>query len=253
MAPAVSRLRVMTYNVHRCVGPDGHDSNVEVAQVCMDAQADIIALQELDAPPTDEAEGAHHARDLASQLGMNLLFCRTFRRGVGFYGHALLSRYPIELVKVTTFASPRADAEPRGAIWARAALASGRTVDIISTHLGVHRDERGLQSRELAGGGWLGSADLRTPHLLCGDLNALPHATTYRRFAAKLRDAQRSLRGHRPRPTFPSRLPVLRLDHVFLSKGLAVRAVRVPWSSVSRRASDHLPLIVDLELRGGAA
>ena len=239
----------MTYNVHRCVGPGGQDSNAEVAQVCKDAQADIIALQELDAPETDEAEGAHHARDLASQLGMKLLFCRTFRRGVGFYGHALLSRHELELVKVTTFASPHADAEPRGAIWARATLASGRTVDIISTHLGVHRDERGTQSRELAGNGWLGSDALKTPHLLCGDLNAVPHAMTYRRFAAKLRDAQRSLRGHRPRPTFPSRLPVLRLDHVFVSDDLVVRAVRVPWNGVSRRASDHLPLIIDLELR----
>jgi endonuclease/exonuclease/phosphatase family metal-dependent hydrolase len=245
----VSRFRVMTYNVHRCVGPGGQDSNAEVTKVCRDAKADVIALQELDAPETDADEGAHHARDLASHLGMQLLFCRTFRRGVGFYGHALLSRHALELQKVTTFASPHENAEPRGAIWARATLATGRTVDIISTHLGVHRDERGMQSRELAGKGWLESADLKRPHLLCGDLNAVPHATTYRRFASRLRDAQRALPGHRPRATFPSRLPVLRLDHVFVSDDLAVRAVHVPWNACSRRASDHLPLIVDLELR----
>jgi len=248
---AVSRFRVMTYNVHRCVGPGGQDSNAEVTRVCRDARADVIALQELDAPETDEDEGAHHARDLASHLGMQLLFCRTFRRGVGFYGHALLSRHPLELQKVTTFASPHAHAEPRGAIWARATLASGSTVDVISTHLGVHRDERGMQSRELAGEDWLGSAELQQrPHLLCGDLNAVPHAMTYRRFAGKLRDAQRTLPGHRPRATYPSRLPVLRLDHVFVSDDLVVRAVTVPWNACSRRASDHLPLIIDLELRG---
>lgn len=251
MPRAVSRFRVMTYNVHGCVGPAGQDSNAEVARVCQEARADVIALQELDAPETDEAEGAHHARDLASQLGMKLLFCRTFRRGVGFYGHALMSRHALELVKVTTFASPHHDAEPRGAIWARTTFASGRSVDIISTHLGVHRDERGMQSRELTGKGWLGSGELRTPHLLCGDLNAVPRGTTYRRFAAKLRDAQRALAGHRPRATFPSRLPVLRLDHVFVSADLVVRAAHVPWNGVSRRASDHLPLIIELELRGG--
>ena len=251
MAPAVPRFRVMTYNVHGCVGPGGQDSNAEVTRVCKDARADVIALQELDAPETEEAEGAHHARDLASQLGMKLLFCRTFRRGVGFYGHALMSRHPLQLVKVTTFASPHQNAEPRGAIWARTNLASGWSVDIISTHLGVHRDERGMQSRELAGPEWLGSSELQKAHLLCGDLNAVPHATTYRRFAATLRDAQRGIRGHRPRATFPSRLPVLRLDHVFVSDQLVVRAAHVPWNGVSRRASDHLPLIIDLELRGG--
>src|SRR4051794_23034909 len=174
----------MTYNVHRCVGPGGGDSIADITSVCADADADIIALQELDAPETDEDEGAHHARDLASHLGMQLLFCRTVRRGVGYYGHALLSRHALELKKVTTFASPHADAEPRGAIWARVTLRSGPTLDVISTHLGVHRNERGKQSEELVGEGWLASAPRRTPHLLCGDLNAVPNATTYRRFAA---------------------------------------------------------------------
>ena len=239
----------MTYNVHRCLGPGGKDSISEITSVCKDAGADVIALQELDAPETDEHEGAHHARDLASQLGMELLFCRTFRRGVGYYGHALLSRHTLELKKVTTFASPHADAEPRGAIWARTALGPGETLDIISTHLGVHRNERGMQSQELVGERWLGNEQLMKPHLLCGDLNAVPNAMTYRRFASKLRDAQRCLKGHRPRATFPSRLPLLRLDHVFVSDDLEVRAVNVPWNGRSRRASDHLPLIIDLELR----
>jgi endonuclease/exonuclease/phosphatase family metal-dependent hydrolase len=39
----------------------------------------------------------------------------------------------------------------------------------------------------------------------------------------------------------------VRLDHVFVSKDLRVLAVEVPWNARSRRASDHLPLIVDLE------
>jgi len=246
----------MTYNVHRCLGPGGRDSIAEITSVCADAQADVIALQELDAPETDEDDGAHHARDLATQLGMQLMFCRTFRRGVGYYGHALLSRHKLELKKVTTFASPHVDAEPRGAIWARATLpgtTGPRTLDIISTHLGVHRNERAAQSRELLGESWLGSPDMGRPCLLCGDMNAVPQASsTYRRFTSRLRDAQRLLEGHRPRPTFPSRLPVLRLDHVFVSDDVAVRAVNVPWNGRSRAASDHLPLIVDLELgRGG--
>ncbi len=243
------RFRVMTYNVHRCVGPGGRDSIADITSVCRDANADIIALQELDAPETDQDDGAHHARDLAAELGMELLFCRTFRRGVGYYGHALLSRHALELKKVTTFASPHVDAEPRGAIWARAAIGS-TTLDVISTHLGVNRDERGSQSRELMGDGWLGSAELGRAHILCGDMNAVPNAsTTYRRFTSRLRDAQRALGGHRPRSTFPSRLPFLRLDHVFVSEDLTVLSVDVPWNGRSRRASDHLPLIVEVELR----
>jgi len=241
----------MTYNVRRCVGAGGADSIDDIASLCAEAHADIIALQELDAPETDEDEGVHHARDLSSRLKMQLLFCRTFRRGVGYYGHALLSRYPLELKRVTTFPAVLGRAsEPRGAIWARAALGEGKTLDIISTHLGLSRKDRHLQSTELLGDSWLANPDLRRPCVLCGDLNAVAGASsTYRKLTAQLTDAQKALSGHRPKATFPARLPVLRLDHVFVSKEIGVRGVKVPYDARSRRASDHLPLIVDLELR----
>jgi endonuclease/exonuclease/phosphatase family metal-dependent hydrolase len=178
---------------------------------------------------------------------MTLLFCRTFRRGVGYYGHALLSRFPLELVKVTTFPSSIPAAEPRGAIWARAKLDGDRTLAVFSTHLGLSRRERSHQSQELLGDGWLGSPDLTSPFVLCGDLNAVPSANTHRRLSMRLRDAQRVL-GARPKATFPAMLPVLRIDHVFVSEDVRVKRAEVPWNARSRRASDHLPLIVDLEI-----
>jgi endonuclease/exonuclease/phosphatase family metal-dependent hydrolase len=237
----------MTYNVHRCVGRGGYDSVEDISWVCSEMGPDLIALQELDAPETDDAEGAHHARDLASSLGMTLLFCRTFRRGVGFYGHALLSRSPLELVRVTTFPALSTGSEPRGAIWAKTELA-GQSIDIVSTHLGVARRERQLQSGELVGPDWLGSPTMGPVRIFCGDLNAVPNATTYRRFAQRMHDSQRRISGHRPKPTFPSALPFLRLDHVFVSEQLRVLGAFVPHDARARRASDHLPLVVDLEL-----
>lgn len=243
----VPRLRVMTYNVHRCVGRGGRDSTEDIMRVCWEAQPDLVALQELDAPETDEAEGAHHARDLARGLGMTLLFCRTFRRGVGYYGHALLSRSPLELVQVTTFPIVSPVAEPRGAIWARAQI-EGRTLEVVSTHLGVTRRDRREQARELFGEAWLGSPKMGPLRVVCGDLNAVPNASTYRRFASRMSDAQRAIAGRRPAPTFPSVLPFLRLDHVFVSPRVRVRSATVPHDARARRASDHLPLIVDLEL-----
>ncbi len=243
----MSRFRVMTYNVHRCIGRGGRDSVEDITAVCADVRPDLVALQELDAPETDEAEGAHHARDLASGLGMTLLFCRTFRRGVGFYGHALLSRSPLELVRVTTFPTISTASEPRGAIWARTVI-GGEPVEIVSTHLGVTRRERQIQSGELVGPEWLGSPSMGPVRVFCGDLNAVPNATTYRRFARRMRDSQKQLPGHRPMPTFPSTLPFLRLDHVFVSDDVRVLGVTVPHDARARRASDHLPLIVDLEL-----
>lgn len=240
----------MTYNVHRCIGTDGKDSIDLITSVCEEAAPDIIAMQELDAPESDEDPGPHHARDLAAKLGMKLLFCRTFRRGVGYYGHALLSRFPLTLKKVTTFPAPSRDSEPRGAIWAQVALdaphGSG-TLDVISTHLGVRRYERAKQSLELLGDGWLASPELGRPSILCGDFNAVVNGTTYRRIASRLTDAQRAL-GRRPKATFPSFFPLLRIDHVFVTADVRVVSAHVPYDSRSRRASDHLPLVIDVEI-----
>ncbi len=240
----LTQLRVMTYNVHRCIGTDGKDSIAAITRVCRDAAPDLIALQELDAPETDEDEGAHHARDLAKAMGMSLLFCRTFRRNVGYYGHALLSRYPLTLQKVTTFPAPTPEAEPRGAIWARATLPSG-TLDVISTHLGVHRRERMMQSKELLGPGWLGSSDLAMPVIVCGDLNnpgtsadataaLLSHLSDYGEYVLHPASGR----------TFPSPLPGRLLDFVFLPSACNVAHCEI----VRCFLSDHRPVVVDFAL-----
>lgn len=242
-------FRVVTYNVHRCFGRGGRDSTADVLAQCAALAPDLLALQELDAPETDDdAEAAHKARDFAAALGMRLLFCRTFRRGVGSYGHALLARRPITLVRAATLPGSRSGkSEPRGALWARTEMPSGRVLDVVSTHLGLGRGERLLQARELLGPDWLGSPDMRGARILCGDLNSVAGGRTYRALARHLIDAQLALPARRrPQRTFPSVLPLLRIDHVFVSPELAVRSVQVPCDRRARRASDHLPLVVDL-------
>jgi endonuclease/exonuclease/phosphatase family metal-dependent hydrolase len=48
-------------------------------------------------------------------------------------------------------------------------------------------------------------------------------------------------------PTFPSRLPLVQLDHVF-ARHVQPTASHVPRGAVWARMSDHLPLIVDFDL-----
>lgn len=241
-------FRLATYNVHRCFGMGGRrDITADVLSICRDIDADLLALQELDAPEADDDnESEHKARDFAAALGMQLLFCRTLRRGVGTYGHALLSRRPIELRKATTLPSAHPGHEPRGAIWGSTSLPSGEPLHVVSTHLGIHGADRKAQALELVGPGWLASPEMQGARILCGDLNGVAGARTYRTLSRHLRDAQRALPGHRPLSTFPALLPVVRIDHVFVSEHLVVRAVHVPNDRRTRRASDHLPLVVDL-------
>ena len=55
------------------------------------------------------------------------------------------------------------------------------------------------------------------------------------------------------RATYPSALPLLRLDRAYVDKGISVTGCGVVKDSRTRAASDHLPLWVDLVPRTAAA
>jgi endonuclease/exonuclease/phosphatase (EEP) superfamily protein YafD len=84
--------------------------------------------------------------------------------------------------------------------------------------------------------------------ILGGDLNATPHAAWYGRLLATgLRGAHES-RGRGLASTWPNgrmSYPPIRLDHLLVSRELAVLGVR----EGEGRGSDHRPIVVDLALR----
>jgi endonuclease/exonuclease/phosphatase family metal-dependent hydrolase len=248
--PARPRLvRLVTYNVHGCVGADGLLSEERVAEVLSGADADVIALQELDVG-RERSNHEHQPETIARLLGMSFLFCSTVRHGAGHYGHALVSKYPLRLVRSTALPGltwPRSS-EPRHAMWAEADL-EGVAMQVICTHLGLSPRERYLQASMLLSEAWMRDPRYTGARILCGDLNAGPRSLTYHRLRRRMRDVQIAAPGQdRPRPTFPGRFPLFRIDHVFASHELRVRNTEVIATPLARKASDHLPLLVDLEL-----
>jgi endonuclease/exonuclease/phosphatase family metal-dependent hydrolase len=180
---------------------------------------------------------------------MHVVFCPTVTRGEEHYGHALLSRWPIEIVKRARLPHDPTSwwQEPRSAIWARVDV-DGQVVNVITTHLGLGPHERVLQVQELLGAEWMGAIPETEPMLLCGDFNALPGSAPYRLAAGKLRDVQTASRDHRPLATFSSTQPLVRLDHIFTTKHFERQQVFVVRNDLTRVASDHLPLVADLRI-----
>jgi endonuclease/exonuclease/phosphatase family metal-dependent hydrolase len=76
----------------------------------------------------------------------------------------------------------------------------------------------------------------------------VPRSRVYHRLARRLLDAQRAPGVGRPKPTFPAAFPVLRIDHVFTRGDISVKRVEVIRNAITRVASDHLPLVVDLDI-----
>lgn len=241
------RLRVMTYNTHGCSGMDGRVSPRRIARVIGAHEPDIVALQELDLGRR-RSRAEDQARIIAEELGLHVVFCPTVTRGEEHYGHALLSRWPVEVVRRALLPADQKSwwREPRSAIWGRVRIGD-TAINVVTTHLGLGPNERLQQMQALLSDEWLGAVIDAEPVLICGDLNLIPGSAPYRLAVRRLRDAQTIRPGHRPLKTFSSLHPFVRLDHVFVSAHFQPSHVFVPHTELTHRASDHLPLIVDLE------
>ncbi len=230
MAP-LTRVRVMTYNIHRARGLDGRERLERIADVLAEVDADIVALQEVLAP---------QAGALAAATGMRVAFARTRILPQGPYGNLCLTRLP--LVSHASYSLTCRPFEPRGCLRADVDAGVG-PLHIFNVHLGLHYTERIHQVRML--GGILDRRRLPGPRLLLGDFNEWFNGHASRLLRAEF--------GHpcgrrRSACTHPSVLPVFPLDRIYHDPMMRVERVAVHRSRLARVASDHLPTYADLRL-----
>jgi endonuclease/exonuclease/phosphatase family metal-dependent hydrolase len=242
-------IRIMTYNVHSCVGMDGKISPERIARVIGRHEPDIVALQEMDMGRT-RTGAVDQPHLIARELAMIYHFHPSVVSDEERYGNAVLSRYPMELIRAGRLPGviKNSKVEPRAAIWTAIDVA-GTKINFFNTHLGLSPQERNRQARALLGPEWVAHPDCRGPVILCGDFNALPGSRLCLNIKGVLRDAQDALYNHRPQATWFSHYPVGRIDHVFIGPGIEVVRAEVSRTDMDKIASDHLPLIIDIKIR----
>jgi endonuclease/exonuclease/phosphatase family metal-dependent hydrolase len=225
-------LRVATWNIHSGIGRDGRYDPCRIIAVLHELKADVIALQEV----ASLADHGEFLPQLRAELGFEIVTGPTRVRAGDDYGNALLSRYPIAGMS-------RLDLsvhvhEPRGAI-DTTLVVGGRKVRVLSTHLGLRPYERRQQVRRV-----LATIDPGDPApvVLMGDLNE------WFLWGRSLRWLHADFHP-RPAPaTFPACWPVFALDRIWIRPAQHLRSIAAHVSAVSRVASDHLPLVADIEL-----
>jgi endonuclease/exonuclease/phosphatase family metal-dependent hydrolase len=233
----------MTYNVHGFIGTDHVFDPERVARVIDEGQPDLVALQEVELG-RNGADRRAFFEWLKSRLGMRCHFTAT-RKGLrgGEFGNAVLSRHAFELVSEATL--PRRGGEPRAVRWLKVRTPE-RAFHLMNVHLSPWFWERRPQVHALLGAEWFVRAGTTLPLVVCGDFNMSPVTPVYRRLARSMRDAQTVLGA--ATPTWPSNYPLLRIDHLFVSRDLGVTSCRVVRDGLARRASDHLPIVAEIEL-----
>jgi endonuclease/exonuclease/phosphatase family metal-dependent hydrolase len=253
-SPELVRLRLMTYNVHGCRGMDGKFAPHRIARVIARERPDVVCLQEVDQERT-RSGSIDQVAVIARRLRTDYRFHAVAEVDDGRFGNAVLSAHPLRLVAAGPLpAAARAkemfNLEDRGAVWVTL-QAGDKVVQIINTHLSILEQERREQAEALLGPAWLGHPDCKGPVILTGDFNASPESWALRRLETRLRNAVGSERKDRDLRTWSGRVPLRRIDHVLVSETVEVMGAYVPRTHLSRVASDHLPLVVDLVCRLG--
>ena len=244
-------MRLLSWNIHKGIGGlDRRYDLTRILDVIHHYDPDVCVLQEVDdgVPRSREHDQAHL---LSEVLGYpHYAFGSNVALRKGSYGNATLSRFPLaEAYNIDLTVSLK---KPRGALYTEIHARTGRharTLHLYNCHLGLSGTERRLQIRRLLESEQLGRLGTASRVIIAGDTNDWNGALA----RGRLRRAGFTCatgRGARASLTFPAWRPVSALDRVYLRGPVAGLHHFRGRLNTCIQASDHLPIIMDLELLG---
>ncbi|HWP44523.1 MAG TPA: endonuclease/exonuclease/phosphatase family protein [Blastocatellia bacterium] len=246
MSERIDKVKVVTYNIHRCHGLDRKVRPSRIVEVLREINADIIALQEVVCVEGGQREH-DQARYIADELGMHFCLGENRKHWGGAYGNVVLSRFRVR--EWTNYDLSVSGREPRGCLRADVEVSPDRVLHIFNVHLGTALLERRHQGRKLINEAILNNNRLEGARIMLGDFNEWTRGLTTRLLNAHLKSAD--IRAHlRRSKTYPGVLPFLHLDHIYFDEHLEVERLSLHKSRTALVASDHLPLVAEFKFNG---
>jgi endonuclease/exonuclease/phosphatase family metal-dependent hydrolase len=243
MTGTTQMIRVVTYNIHKGVRGVGPNRRLEIHNLALAVQAldaDVVCLQEVRHINRREEkrfelwpDGCQ--ADFLAPPGYASVYRTNAVTRHGEHGNALLSRWPVLAHQHEDMSDHRF--EQRGLLHVELS-ALGRSVHVIVVHLGLVRASRMRQVSQLKRY-ILREIAPDAPLLIAGDFN---EAGPW--LAAALASVGLRAWSGASQATFPARLPLAQLDHVF-ARGLQPVSLYAPQGRDWWRMSDHLPLIAE--------
>ncbi len=243
----MSSIKVATWNIHKGVNGLGPRRRLEIHNIGLALEqfdADIIALQEVRKENRKLAKQFTHwpdqpQADFLAPLGYESVYKTNAITKHGEHGNALISRWPVLSTHQEDISDHRF--EQRGLLHSEL-LIHEQNVHMIVVHLGLINSSR---HRQIAALGRYINREVPSsaPLIIAGDFNDWNEQL---HGLMRIHDLH-TLDSHRL-PTFPARFPVLHMDRVYV-RGLNLINAFVPHGRAWAQMSDHLPLIVDVQLK----
>jgi endonuclease/exonuclease/phosphatase family metal-dependent hydrolase len=237
-------MRLLSYNIHKGIGGRDRLYRFErIIRVIEEENPDIICLQEVDRHVRRSRHDDQPERLAKEFSAVGANYQLNVRLGKGGYGNLVLSRWSFRDARQVSLRLKRR--KPRGAQLVVIETPEG-PLRLVHWHLGLAERERHWQVQHLLDHPtYRDSAGL--PTVVVGDFNdwrnTLAHGPFSRHGLIQATVPARRFRS------FPAYYAVISLDKAFTCNAVQVRQARVVHSHLARRASDHLPLVLDFHLR----
>jgi endonuclease/exonuclease/phosphatase family metal-dependent hydrolase len=239
-------MRLLSYNIHKGIGGRDRLYRIErIIQVIEEQNPDILCLQEV---ARESRRSLYHDQPRLLSEYFNAdgyLYQFNVHLKHGGYGNLLLSRWPFRHHHQISLRLSKK--KPRGAQIVRIATPEGE-LHVVNWHLGLAEQERRWQAKHLLGH-HLFTESAHLPTIVAGDFNDWRNKLSPIVFA-DYGFHQVTVPAVRFR-SFPAYLALGSLDKAFCRGQILVKHAFVVRTPLAKRASDHLPLVIDFHLDSG--
>lgn len=234
------QIKIMSYNIQHCLNFKTRKIDYDLmADTIKKCGADIIGLQEVRNKGKSK-DYKEQAKIIAEKLGFYYYFAEAIRfNGKNPYGNALISRYPITSAETILIPEPKIKKyngyyETRCLL--KATIDVGSELNVLVCHFGLNPDEQENAVSAIV-------PNISTERLvLMGDFNVQPDNPILEPITQKLYDTADKFTS--PKLSFPSDVPTVKIDYIFVSKDLVVNGADIPEII----SSDHRPHIATVEI-----
>lgn len=232
------RLKVLSYNLRF-----GELASLEeLAAFIKDQDPDIVALQEVDCRTNRDRAPKQHGKDFATELGfrtgMIAAYGKTIPYAGGYYGIAILSKYPLAKVERVYLPKTEHGKEQRAVLVADVEYREGEYFTFASTHLDytntMERQEQVKKLNEVL-------LAKNNPVIVAGDFNARPNSKEISEGMSAWKIVSNL------EPTVPASAPGSTIDYIFSYP--EDKWVSVESTTYKVGLSDHLPISAVVEIK----
>ena len=246
--PPTDALRVLTVNIHKGLSAFNRRFVLhELREAVRAIRSDLVFLQEVEGGEARAGAAAVVAQYefLADDIWSDHAYGRNAVADGQDHGNAVLSRLPVLYSCNHDISLP--GVEPRGLLHCVLARPAGLpALHVMCVHLGLTETHRRHQLARICETVRL-AVPVDAPLVVAGDFNDWRSHADAMLAPCGLTEVFRHAHGRHAR-SFPARLPLLRLDRIYVRGIAAYRPLpmpRRPWG----RLSDHAPLAAELKLQ----